>query len=112
MLSILLSLGGSIVPMEVNDYENVDAFQYQGMVAVADVRVEDQDGHETKKTEAERFADQVLIRARDPVQSRPTMSITLGMLIQVCAIGAILIACWFLESGAILVWWCEVSVEM
>jgi hypothetical protein len=37
------------------------------------------------------------------------MRITGGMLLQSCAIVVILIACWFLESGAIIVWWCEVS---
>ncbi|KAH8887863.1 hypothetical protein GQ53DRAFT_826852 [Thozetella sp. PMI_491] len=50
MLSILLSLGGSIIPMEVSDYENVDAFQYQGMVATADGKVVDEAGNESEKT--------------------------------------------------------------
>ena len=33
VLSMVISLGGNIVPMEVNQYERVDAFNYQGFIA-------------------------------------------------------------------------------
>ncbi|KAH8886644.1 hypothetical protein GQ53DRAFT_341669 [Thozetella sp. PMI_491] len=107
ILSILLSLGGNIVPMEVNDYENIDKFQYQGMMPSAHDHVDDSGDAGEGKTEAELFANQVLQRARSHTGGRPISSIVLGMLFQCCAIAAILVACWFLESGAILVWWCE-----
>lgn len=32
VLSMMLSLGGNIVPMEVNEYERIDSFSYQGMM--------------------------------------------------------------------------------
>lgn len=31
------------------------------------------------------------------------------MMLQLCTIGVILLAWWFLESGAIIVCWCEVG---
>lgn len=95
--------------MEVNDYENIDAFHYQGLVPVADDRANDDEGKIENKTEAERFADAVAKRANQETGTRPMLKIGAAMGLQCAAIGAILIACWFLEAGAVLVWWCEVS---
>lgn len=36
VLSMMLSLGGNIVPMEVNEYERIDSFSYQGMMGAND----------------------------------------------------------------------------
>ncbi len=72
--------------------------------------VRDDKGNIEGGTEAEVFANEVLERVIDAIGSRPITSIGLGMLLQCFAIAAILTACWFLESGAILVWWCEVCV--
>lgn len=41
---MMLSLGSNIILMEVNDYENIDAIQYQDMVAVTDALVVDDGG--------------------------------------------------------------------
>lgn len=38
---------------------------------------------------------------------RQTVKIGCGMILQVLAIGTILTACWFLQSGSVRVWWCE-----
>ncbi len=110
ILSILLSLGGNIVPVEVNDYKNIGDFTYQGMVPVADASFpprENETGGSTGKSEAEKFADEVAQRAKKDWGVRPTRSIAGGMILQAVAIGTILVACWFLESGSVLVWWCE-----
>ena len=59
--------------------------------------------------EAEIFAKSVHERAMNPIGSRPTVAITVGILMQLFWIGVILFACWFLSAGSIIVWWCTVS---
>ena len=93
--------------MEVSDYENIDAFSYQGLMAVADAPAHDDEGNVENRNEAEKFADEVEKRADKKTGVRPTMKIGGAMLLQACAIGTVLIACWFLESGSVVVWWCE-----
>ena len=63
------------------------------------------------KSEPERFAWQVLQRARSAMSaigSQPVMQIYVGMALQVMWIATILAACYFLSSGSLVVWWCDV----
>jgi hypothetical protein len=93
--------------VDVNEYENIEAFHYQNFVPVADAR----DGEEKAfiGTDAEKFAHTILQRARTPTGAQPVLRIYGGMLLQLVWIGAILGACYFLSSGAIVVWLCDVS---
>ncbi len=87
-LTILLSLGGRIVPVDLNDYENTDTFSYQGMVHVADSAARDDEGGTEGKIEAEKFADEVTRQANQDIGVRLAMNIGSGMILQVLAIGA------------------------
>lgn len=111
VLSMLLSLGGNIVPMEVNQYERIDSFSYAGMVGslpeekpTAPTDPSEQEG----VTEAEKFAKEVMKRAMNHSGSNKSMKITLGILLQLFWLSCIMAACWFVQTGAIIVWWCTV----
>jgi hypothetical protein len=108
VLSMLLSLGGNIVPMELTDYETVDQFSYAGMVPTADSKADRVEFQPIGETEAERFASRVYIRALDARGARRTLAIWGGIGLQLFWLTCILVACWFLESGSIIVWWCTV----
>ena len=109
ILSMMLSLGGNIVPMDISDYEQVDTFSYAGMIPTADQKTNSFVAKSTGETEAERFAALVHSRARDKLGARRSVAIWFGILLQCFWLTCILIACWFLDSGSIIVWWCTVS---
>jgi hypothetical protein len=123
VLSNMLALGGSIVPREVGEYEKISDFQYQGLVAVEDKNDDNtEDGQATDMKNpagtvkvvadgAEKFAQEVYERAhrRFGHGTRPTLAMFGFMFAQLSAIGMIIGACFFLQGGAVLVWWCEVS---
>ncbi len=108
LFSMLLSLGGNIVPMEVIDYERVDAFSYNGMVPTADHKTSDLVFKPSGETEAERFASQVYLRAVDDCGARRSVTVWIGIALQTFWLTCILSACWFLESGTVVTWWCIV----
>lgn len=112
MLSIVLSLGGNIIPMDVRDYEGIDAFHYQSLmpVGVAEQQLP-ADGSALPSDPADRFALRVFNRARADTGAQPIMRIYCGMAMQLAWIGCILGACYVLSVGAIVVWWCDVSRE-
>lgn len=128
VLSMVISLGGNIIPMEVNQYEKIDTFEYQGYIAT-DTRSKERDRHrnsfgpgmgtqmsttsttaQEERLNAEAFAELVYKRSRNPVGSRPILAIVAGCLLQCLWLAIILYACYFLSSGAIIVWWCEVNL--
>lgn len=112
LLSMLLSLGGNIMPMEVNSYERMDTFTYSGMMAS---RPDEMITAPTAKhaasggSEAEFFADEVHSRAMDHGGSKKSIAVLCGILLQLLWLGCIVGACWFTVSGGIVVWWCTVS---
>ncbi|KAH8796380.1 hypothetical protein BGZ57DRAFT_998130 [Hyaloscypha finlandica] len=106
ILSMMLSLGGNIVPMDISDYEQVDTFSYAGMIPTADQKTNSFVAKSTGETEAERFAALVHSRARDKLGARRSVAIWFGIILQCFWLTCILIACWFLDSGSIIVWWC------
>jgi hypothetical protein len=108
VLSMLLSLGGNIVPMDLNDYETVEQFSYAGMIPTADSKADGVAFQPVGETEAERFASQVYLRALDARGARRTLAIWGGIALQLFWLACILMACWFLGSGSIIVWWCTV----
>lgn len=109
LLSMTISLGGNIVPREVTDFERVDTFSYQGFVATADHQTRDPVLKSTGETEAEHFASEVHSRALEFRGKKNFFAIWIGITLQVFWLSCILVACWFLESGTVVTWWCIVS---
>ncbi len=104
----MLSLGGNIIPMDVTDYEAIDGFTYSGLIATEDQNTSNVDLSLSGGTEAERFASRVYNRAINPRGARKSVAIYIGIGMQVFWLGCILFACWLLESGSIIAWWCDV----
>jgi hypothetical protein len=114
ILSMLLSIGGNIVPMEVNQYERLDSFSYAGMVGSLPeekVTIPTDASSQQGLTEADSFANEVHARALDSTGSNKSGVIAAGIALQLFWLGCILTACWFIQSGSIIVWWCTVSIN-
>ena len=110
ILSMLLALGGNIVPTESHDYElNPSAFSYGGMIATSN----DDDNYDIEDTRPalsgpQAFAAKVDARSRDMRNGTRYARVWYGMAIQLFWVGVLLTACWLTQSGSVLVWWCKV----
>jgi len=109
ILSMLLSLGGNIAPTEANDYELNSALSYGGMIATS--KEDDEDGTEDTRpalSNAQAFAAQVDARSQDMKGGTKFVRVWYGVILQLFWLAVLLSACWFTQSGSILVWWCKV----
>lgn len=112
VLSMLLSLGGNIIPTEASVYKkHVPRFSYMGLVRTrSDAEIEgpeeilDQDDSDSQV-----FADMVERRAKDPKGGQRFMRVWIGMALQVFWIAVVNAMCYLIGSGSILFWWCQVS---
>lgn len=119
ILSMFLSLGGSIMPTDVRDYDLNKPFTYGGMIAQrerADAfeRAQEEktlleDANNVQSTRASRFASLVRTRTLTHTGNGRSMWIGLGMGLQAWLISGMLVAMYFAQSGAIIPWMCEVS---
>ena len=111
ILSMCLSLGGNIVPANANDYElNPATFSYGGLIATQheDTEAEDVLERQNGLESAKGFAVKVKLRSQDPRGGTKYVRVWYGIFIQILLIGVLLGACWFTQSGSVLVWWCKV----
>ncbi|KAF2869416.1 hypothetical protein BDV95DRAFT_577273 [Massariosphaeria phaeospora] len=100
LLSMALSLGGNIIPRQIDDFIDLDNFSY----GMRDTAADDATGNTDECTDfAQSIADRVL---HDQSGSSKTLEATIIVLILCGCLSCILAACWFLQSGAIVVWWC------
>ncbi|KAL8757771.1 MAG: hypothetical protein Q9199_001983 [Rusavskia elegans] len=111
VLSMMLSLGGNIVPTEASGYQmKAPRFSYGGLVAS---RSKENDAEEpddfqtTEEPDSQVFANMVERRAKDPTGGQKFVRVWYGIILQLCWIGVVMTACWFAGSGSILVWWCK-----
>lgn len=109
VLSMLLSLGGNIVPNTTDDYEH-DGYTYGGLIGTAD-GVNDGLYHRMslKNVDAETFAQVVKARAENKLGGSKRTVAAIGVMAQLFWIGVVIFACWFTETGAVVVWWCQVG---
>lgn len=113
VLSMMLSLGGNIVPTEASHYEiKAPRFSYGGWVATCskeDDLDECEDSPKADDSDPKAFAGMVERRAKDPRGGQRFARVWYGVLLQLFWIAVIMTACWFAGSGSILVWWCKVG---
>jgi hypothetical protein len=106
-LSMLLSLGGNIVPQHLTDYEET-AFSYGGMIATETKSSEAYDQPpETTNLSPKAFAQHVRARALNPHGSSKRLVAAIGIFSQLVWIGIILLACYMTQSGGVVTWWCK-----
>lgn len=117
ILSMMLSLGGNIVPTSSSEYEvNPEKFSYGGYVASSK---EYQDDNETFEdipadnsfgNSAQSFAARVERRSRKNVMGRKGARIALGISVQLFWLGILLFACYLTAAGGVVSWACKVSL--
>ncbi|KAM7214267.1 hypothetical protein V8F06_010384 [Rhypophila decipiens] len=107
VLSMLLSLGGNIVPNTTDEYEH-DGYNYGGLIGTAD-GVNDELSHRLslKNVNADTFAEVVRARAENKLGSSKRSVTAIGIMAQLFWISMVIFACWFTETGAVVVWWCQ-----
>lgn len=111
ILSMLLSLGGSIVPSNASDYElNPATFSYGGMIATQheEQEAEEIEDRRSGQQGAHSFAAKVKARSQDRRGGTRYIRVWCGIILQCLLIGVLVGACGFTQSGSILVWWCKV----
>ncbi|KAI9765619.1 MAG: hypothetical protein M1839_005413 [Geoglossum umbratile] len=110
VLSMLLSLGGNIVPTQTSEYElKTSAFSYGGFIATShEERVDEVDDMvDHNWSDAKKFARRVECRAKEPKGSRKRLIVGFGIFLQCFWLTVLLAACWFTQSGSVVVWWCQ-----
>ena len=112
VLSMLLSLGGNIVPTAASGYKvKVPRFSYGGLMRTRsnDADIEDPDEFlEKDESDSQIFANMVEQRAKHPRGGQRFFGVWCGIAFQVFWIGVVMVACWFVGSGSILFWYCKV----
>ena len=112
VLSMMLSLGGNIVPTDASGYEmKVPRFSYGGLIAT---RAKEEDVEEaenisrTDQQDSQIFADTVERRSKDFRGGQSFSRVWVGVFLQLFWIAIVMIACWLAGSGGILYWYCTV----
>ncbi|ORY03235.1 hypothetical protein BCR34DRAFT_434838, partial [Clohesyomyces aquaticus] len=116
ILAMFLSLGATITPSDVGEYESGKAFSYGGLMptvraeAAPDANDNDSDVDSFQNmSDARRFANEVNTRAADDsggdVQH---IKVWAGVGLQCILIAIMLIALWYAQRGAVVPWWCRV----
>lgn len=114
VLSMMLSLGGNIVPGASDEYET-SSYTYGGCIATRpDIQQADHfddpvDSSRAASCDPKGFANLVQRRANDPFGSSKRHAAAIGTSLQFFFIFMIILACWLTEAGSIVTWWCKVS---
>ncbi|EEU48960.1 uncharacterized protein NECHADRAFT_75641 [Fusarium vanettenii 77-13-4] len=126
LLSMFLSLGGTITPSNVGEYDPAEPFSYGGFMPTTRVRAAKRrpttpassaPGNrgaantfeaESEQTQAQAFAQEVLQRAEDDSGGGIKFGIFLAMALQFVLIVSLLIPMWYAQRGAVVSWWCRV----
>lgn len=118
IFSMLLSLGGSMVPSSASEYNPSDTYTYEGMMSTAAVinkhvnvtELEVQTGLvAAEPTNALR--DEIIHRAGSFSEGGGSyMNVWLGLGFQMTLIAALILTLWYAQLGAVIPWWCLVSL--
>jgi hypothetical protein len=109
VMSMLLSLGGNIVPNTSGDYEQ-EGYTYGGIIGnTSNIGETESRLLSVKTIDAATFAQVVKARADNPIGGSKRLVASIGIFCQVFWVGIIIFACWFTEEGSVIVWWCSVS---
>ena len=117
-LSMLLSLGGNIVPSQASDYRiSSDGMNYGGLIGKSRTRNSELDDEDLLQfspgvDEVWKFAARVKYRAQMKTGAVENHRIIFAMALQVFWIAIIAGACWFTQIGSIVVWWCTVIITL
>ena len=116
VLSMFLSLGGTLVPENAGAYDPQASFTYGGLMATdssspiqRDHTSSEPKEHTGNKNGAEAFAEKVRQRSEEEGGSNYNR-VWFGVGIQCILVVVILIALWYGQMGGVITWWCNVSI--
>lgn len=122
VFSMFLSLGGSITPSNVGEYDPAEPFSYGGFMPTTSVKAVRRkpdsasdhfsDARETEaqqRSDAEIFADEVEERALHDGGGGVRFGVFFAMVLQFVLIVLLLVPLWYAQRGAVVTWWCRVS---
>lgn len=112
VFSMMLSLGGNIVPNTAGEYE-LEGYNFGGVIATAGGRYGgDGDANllSVKNVDPVTFAQVVKTRAENPLGSNKRTTVAIGVLCQAILITVIFVCCWMTGSGSIISWACRVRI--
>ena len=119
VLSMFLSLGGNLMPSKASEYDVNDSFDIRGNTrqkpAQETSQLESSEGDELEHgatQDSRKFVEEIKKRALDDSGGDTYNKIWVGVAAQLCLIGVILIAMWFCQRGAVIPWWCRVSLPL
>ena len=114
VLSMFLSLGGTMVPTQAGAYDPKVSFTYGGMIATTEPRKQKEprvrntgEGIEDID-DAKAFSMRVMERAQDD-RGGSYSKVWVAVAIQGFLIFCIVLTLYYAQLGAVIVWWCEVS---
>ncbi|KAL9010712.1 MAG: hypothetical protein Q9173_004382 [Seirophora scorigena] len=108
ILSVFLSLGGTMIPTGAGAYDPKVSFTYGGMIATTQLNAQKKSQQEVHQPRTpEDFAEDVKLRSEDD-RGGDYRNVWLAIAIQVILIATILIALWFGQLGGVITWWCDV----
>ena len=115
ILSMCLSLGGTIVPPDAGAYDPKVLFTYGGLIATDHCSLgrgaQRKFEHvEMATDEAAIFAARVEDRSIDD-RGGDYSKVWVGIGIQMILVGTIFVALWVGQTGGVIPWWCNVSLD-
>ncbi len=119
IFSMLLSLGGSMVPSAASEYNPSDTYTYEGMMSTAAVinkhvnitELEVQAGLAAGEPR-NALRDEILYRVRSFSEGGGSyLNVWIGLGFQMVFIAALLVTLWYAQLGAVIPWWCLVSIS-
>ena len=122
VLSILLSLGGTITPSNAEDYDVSKGLRFGGLMRSLQVPENNHQGKRDKgrasspqieekevpMTSEQKFADKVLQRSQDD-RGNSYSRAWYGVALQMIFCTAIMTTMWYAQKGGVITWWCRVS---
>lgn len=113
---MFLSMGATITPSDVGEYESGKAFSFSGIMPMRRTDAAHGDNEDERDEEgfrelsdSKRFARDVKARANHSLGGDVSLKIWFAIFCQLFFIGVILVAMWYSQRGSVIPWWCRVS---
>ncbi|KAF2476683.1 uncharacterized protein BDR25DRAFT_339610 [Lindgomyces ingoldianus] len=116
-LSMFLSMGATITPSDIGEFESGKAFSYGGIMPTMRTAINPEHEHldtdeesfdHSELSEAKLFAREVRLRAKDDSGGDVYVKVWFAIFLQLCFIGINLVAMGLAQRGSVITWWCRV----
>ncbi|KAF2239104.1 hypothetical protein EV356DRAFT_572590 [Viridothelium virens] len=117
VLSVFLSLGGTIIPSSASDYSISSPFMFGGMISSQWANEKEEKFRAETDTiqnlfDHQRFAQRVERRSRVTSGGNSYTKIWIALLVQLSMLCVTLVALWYGQIGGVIAWWCRTRLWM